>query len=209
MTITRRNCTADVECVACGKPFKRASSRDKWCPQCRPAEHQRQRNKQKAIARHKRGAKPRLHEAHIKAYHANLIALEKEAAKIGPPHPRSVSPAVYQRWRIRINPAALLNMRLRVQIRKALKGSKAGRAWESMVGYTVNDLKNHLHRQLPKGATLNDLFGGKLHIDHIIPKSAFDITKPDELRACWALSNLRPLAVRENMRKGAKRTLLL
>ena len=86
---------------------------------------------------------------------------------------------------------------------------KFGRRWERLVGYTVQDLHEHLRRQLPNGYTMSDFFGGRLHIDHIIPKSLFDATKPEELAACWSLANLRPLPAKKNLKKGSKREFLL
>lgn len=135
---------------------------------------------------------------------------EKLAAQIGPPWPpKFCDQAERNRWKMRNDPCYILNVRMRVQLRKALRGMKSGRKWEQLVGYTVHDLHEHLRRQLPKGYTIADFFGGRLHIDHIIPKSMFDVTKPEELAACWALANLRPLPAAENMRKRARREHLL
>ena len=44
--------------------------------------------------------------------------------------------------------------------------------------------------------------GGEiLHIDHIIPASAYDLNDMDELRRCWNCRNLRFLTREENMAK--------
>lgn len=54
--------------------------------------------------------------------------------------------------------------------------------------------------------TWDKVFGGEIHIDHIVPVSAFSIRDagdPD-FAACWALSNLRPMWAKDNRRKGAK-----
>lgn len=145
-----------------------------------------------------------------KARDLQRVKDEKAAAKIGPPWPPKFrNQAELLRWRHRNDPSYLLNMRMRVQLRKALRGMKAGRKWEQLVGYTVHDLHEHLRRQLPKGYAMSDFFGRKLHIDHIIPKSMFDVTKPEELAACWALPNLRPLPAAKNMKKGARLESLL
>ena len=50
---------------------------------------------------------------------------------------------------------------------------------------------------------------GDWHIDHITPKSTFDLSDPDEIRACWSLPNLRPLWGKDNIRKGAKIEVLI
>jgi hypothetical protein len=113
------------------------------------------------------------------------------------------------RWKMANDPRYVINTRMRVAIRKALKGGKAGRRWESLVGYTVDDLARHLERQMPKGLSLADIGNGRLHIDHIVPKIDFDVTDPAELRAAWALPNLRPVTAEVNLRKNARREFLL
>ena len=47
---------------------------------------------------------------------------------------------------------------------------------------------------------------GDWHIDHKIPISAFNFTKPEheDFKRCWALSNLQPLWAKDNISKNAK-----
>jgi hypothetical protein len=94
-------------------------------------------------------------------------------------------------------------------MRQALKGAKDGAAWESLVGYTRAELVAHLERQFRRGMSWSNY--GKWHIDHIVPASAFVYASSSdpEFRACWALTNLRPLWRRENLSKHAKRSHLL
>ena len=91
-------------------------------------------------------------------------------------------------------------------IGKALKGNKAGRRWETLVGYTLNDLKKRLNKTMPIGYTWQDFLSGKLHLDHIIPVSAFNFSKPEhtDFKRCWALKNLRLLPAKENLIKHTK-----
>ena len=86
----------------------------------------------------------------------------------------------------------------------SLKGNKAGRHWETLVGYTVKDLMRRLKKTMPKGYNWNDYLEGKLHIDHKIPKSVFNFTKPEHIdfKRCWALKNLQLLSAKENLRKN-------
>lgn len=44
----------------------------------------------------------------------------------------------------------------------------------------------------------------KIHIDHIIPCSAYDFADPDEIKKCWNPRNLRFLSVKENVIKSDK-----
>jgi hypothetical protein len=99
-----------------------------------------------------------------------------------------------------------LNFKMRRAICESLKGNKAGRRWESLVGYTLADLIKRLNETMPVGYTWQDFLQGKFHIDHIIPISAFNFTRPEhtDFKRCWALSNLRLLPAKENLIKGAK-----
>jgi hypothetical protein len=104
-----------------------------------------------------------------------------------------------------------LQMRVASSIRNVIGGRKGASHWPKMLGYTPDDLRRHLERQFTKGMSWDKFKNGGIHIDHIIPVSSFDITGPNcpNLLACFALSNLRPLAAKENIKKGAKRLFLL
>lgn len=97
-----------------------------------------------------------------------------------------------------------LNGRISSGIYDSLKADKAGRHWEELVGYTLEDLIKRLKKTMPSGYSFKDCFNGKLHIDHRIPVSAFNFTKPEHIdfKRCWALRNLRLLPATENMEKG-------
>lgn len=86
--------------------------------------------------------------------------------------------------------------------------SVSGSFWAA-VGYTSADLARHLERQFVEGMTWE---GRRLwHIDHITPLKAFSYESfdSDEFRACWALSNLRPIWKTANLKKGGKQEFLL
>lgn len=87
---------------------------------------------------------------------------------------------------------------------------KNGRKWCDLVGYGVAELMAHIERQFTAGMTWQT-WGTFWHLDHIQPVASFRFTSLEcpEFRACWALSNLRPLAAKDNIRKGAKRVYLL
>lgn len=99
-----------------------------------------------------------------------------------------------------------LNCRMKNAIWKSLKSKKAGRHWESLVGYTCEDLIKRLKRTMPKNYCWQDYMEGKLHIDHIIPKSVFNFTKSGHIgfQKCWALKNLQLLPAKENISKSNK-----
>ena len=100
----------------------------------------------------------------------------------------------------------ILSRRMRLQIRASLKSNNAGIAWRSLVGYTLEQLKSRLLLTMPTGHSWDDLFNGRLHIDHIIPKSLFKYSLPSdpEFKQCWALANLQLLTKIDNLKKGVK-----
>jgi hypothetical protein len=89
-------------------------------------------------------------------------------------------------------------------LRKALR-NKSG-SWKSLVGYTTDELKKHLEDKFVDGMDWDLFVKGKIHIDHIIPKSHFKYQKytDEEFIMCWSLDNLQPLWAKDNLKKGAK-----
>lgn len=91
----------------------------------------------------------------------------------------------------------------------ALKSGKANRRWEDILGFSLDELATHIERQFVKGMSWSNI--GAWHVDHIVPKAAFDYASEKDagFRACWALTNLRPMWASDNLKKGSKRTHLI
>ena len=85
-------------------------------------------------------------------------------------------------------------------------GSKSGSRTFDLLGYTSEDLANHLESLFRDGMSWENQGKGGWHIDHIIPLSAFNYDSPDQIDfgRAWALSNLQPLWESENCSKGSK-----
>jgi len=85
-------------------------------------------------------------------------------------------------------------------------GSKACRHWETLVGYTVNELKLHLEKNFLPGMSWGNYGCRGWHIDHKIPVSAFNFEIPEDIDfgRCWALGNLQPLWAKDNLVKYNK-----
>jgi len=64
------------------------------------------------------------------------------------------------------------------------------------------ELRLHLERQFKDGISWDNY--GEWHIDHIRPCAKFDLSKPEEQRACFHYTNLQPLWEKENVSKGAR-----
>lgn len=90
----------------------------------------------------------------------------------------------------------------------ALKGTKGGRRWETLVGYTTKELMRHLESQFLPGMTWENRGRWGWHVEHIRPRCSFAFTSTDdpEFLECWGLANLRPLWWQDNLRKGSKYT---
>lgn len=133
-----------------------------------------------------------------------------------------LSDAEQYRLRYRLDNTFAIKERLRRQVAKQRKKlslhdklrsalRRGGRAptVEALVGYSVTELRGHLEKQFTKGMDWDRFREGAIHIDHIVPVRAFDLTRDDEAKACWALSNLRPLWAADNLAKGGRVTTLL
>lgn len=62
---------------------------------------------------------------------------------------------------------------------------------------------------MPKGRSIEDMFNGNLHIDHIVPKSLFDLSNDNDIQKAWSLTNLRLIDATENLKKSNKCIYLL
>lgn len=82
-----------------------------------------------------------------------------------------------------------------------MKQRKNGRQWETIVGYTLDDLLIRLESQFKEGMGFHNY--GELEIDHIKPRSSFDFSNDSSVAECWKLDNLQPLWMSENRRKWA------
>lgn len=89
-------------------------------------------------------------------------------------------------------------------MRQALNHQGRSKRVEDILGYTINDLRKHIERQFTKGMNWDKFISGEIHIDHIHPKSSFDLSNLDEWRVCWSLPNLRPLWKKDNLKKSNK-----
>lgn len=118
--------------------------------------------------------------------------------------------AASQRRRYHENPQFKLKSIVSRHLRRAIKGQSKLKRWEEYLGYTMHQLQTHIERQFSKGMTW-DNYGSFWNIDHIVPVKAFNIKHPgdEEFKACWALSNLRPLHVKANRQKWFDRTHLV
>ncbi|NCN28731.1 hypothetical protein GW915_14315, partial [bacterium] len=108
--------------------------------------------------------------------------------------------------KMKMTMAQKVNAVIAANIRNCLYGRKSGRHWETIVGYTLENLMVRLEKQFKSGMTWGNYGKYGWHIDHQIPISAFNFETPDDLdfKRCWALSNLQPMWAKDNLLKGDK-----
>jgi len=160
-------------------------------------------------ARHRRWV--RENQEHVKLYVQEYRKKNRESIEeYSKAWKRENSEKVRQYQRIKEqrrarNPKWRISGNISARIRESLKDGKNGASWESLVGYTLEDLMAHLEAQFTKGMTWDNYGYDGWHIDHIRPISDFNFESCDDpgFKVCWSLWNLRPLWGAENIAKGA------
>ena len=107
------------------------------------------------------------------------------------------------RERRKKDPQFKLSAYLRNRLQKALKGNSKSASTMTLLGCSFTHLQKHLEKQfLPGMSWVNH--GPVWHIDHMMPLSFFDLTKPEEQRKACHYTNLQPMWAKENMSKQDK-----
>lgn len=196
--------TSNGRCVACA-----STSKAKRDPEARRAAERKYRAEhlEKARARDRARYVPRPKPPAL----SSAERAERRRAYNARPEVKARRNARLRR-RYQADPTARLKVRMRQAVHQSLRAAGNGKQrarWCDLVGYGVGELRRHLERQFLPGMSWHNI--GHWHIDHIVPIASFGPMSPGDERflACWALTNLRPLWKSENLRKSAKRELLL
>lgn len=207
-----------ISCERCGKSTEKHHHAHDWCSDCvKPAQRER-RNRNRALkgavsvgsALTCKNCSAPFVKVHKRQFHcAACMALVATDSLPAYRLRQSKYLNEWQKAKRQTDPSFAIRQRISAQIGGALRGGKAGRSWESIVGYTLQDLMRHLELQFVKGMTWENR--AEWHIDHITPLKTFHFTGNDdpEVARAWALSNLRPLWSGDNIRKRDKRTHLI
>ena len=97
---------------------------------------------------------------------------------------------------------ATLACRIYHAIKRSSKPARKTNRTMQLVGCNINALMAHIESRFTIGMTWANY--GKWHIDHRIPCAVFDLSKPNQQRACFHFSNLQPLWATDNLRKSDK-----
>jgi len=120
-------------------------------------------------------------------------------------HPEKMREIIKRANKKRLSePKGILSGRMSAGIRGSIRGNKRGRHWETLVNYSLDELKRHLEKQFIDEMSWENM--GLWHIDHIIPISIFNFktTEDYDFKRCWALKNLQPMWASENDKKHNK-----
>lgn len=165
-----------------------------WCKECKK-EHSKEYNQRPEVKKRQ--------SEYNKEYREQLEIKERDEEYRKEYNQR---PEVKERFKQRraTDPTYRLNHSISGGIWKSLKGNKKGRHWETLVGFTIAELKEYLEKQFIDGMTFDNY--GDWHIDHIRPISSFNFDKPEdkEFKQCWSLDNLQPIWAEDNFSKHAK-----
>lgn len=104
------------------------------------------------------------------------------------------------RERRKDDPAVKLTHGIQKRMSQVIRGG-CPRDWRVLLGYDPRLLVPHLEALFEPWMSWEN-YGTEWHVDHRRPVSSFNL--PEQIRECWALSNLRPLRALDNLQKGAK-----
>jgi len=177
---------------------------DYWCKECFKEYYKNYKERYKKS--HKEYNKS--HKEKIRKYHEeyrgkNPIKIKKRKKEYYQNNNERIKKNLRER---RKDISVKLNNNIANSIRSSLKSNKNGGHWESIIGYTLIDLKKHLEKQFKEGMTWQNYGRNGWHIDHRIPISIFNIKgiKSKGFKQCWALENLQPLWEFDNISKHNK-----
>ncbi len=110
--------------------------------------------------------------------------------------------------KLKNNPGFKLRHNLSTRIQRALKNQSTKRLYKynELLGCTIQEAREHLEKQFQPGMTWENHGLRGWHIDHIKSCASFDLTDPDQQKACFHYTNLQPLWAFDNLSKGAKNT---
>lgn len=155
----------------------------------------------------------RENEEHLKAYARQYVKenQDKIIAYNEKNHNRRLEKS--KKWRaekIASDPQFKLICRVRSRLASYLnyyRGKKSAPTLD-LLGCGIEDLVRHLESQFVVGMSWENYGAWQRgqpmtwHIDHIRPCASFDLTDPDQQRACFHYTNLQPLWARDNMSKN-------
>ena len=107
-----------------------------------------------------------------------------------------------RRKRYRSDPTFRLLDNLRSRVRKALHRNSKSAATKALLGICVDECRKYIEALFTEGMS----WDSDIHIDHIVPCASFDLSDPEQQRACFHYTNLQPLWGPDNLKKSDRIT---
>jgi hypothetical protein len=92
---------------------------------------------------------------------------------------------------------------IRTRVRRFIKGTALFGHSVELLGCSLDEARAHIESQFQEGMTWNNWSHKGWVLDHIRPVASFDLTKEEDLRACWNYKNLQPLWYSDNCKKSS------
>ena len=201
-----------------GKPCKHGHIAERYtkdgnCIECRAAQFQRdfdKRSKQQKVNR----SKPEVKEKNYAKEKIRLAIPEKrkhknKTTRIWRHNNKEHHNNTYNSWskeKYDNDPNYKLTKILRTRLTSALKGEQKAAATMELIGCTTEELWLHIESKFEPGMTRENNGNGEgfWHLDHEKACANFDLSDPEQQRACFHYTNLQPLWYEDNLKKGAK-----
>ncbi len=97
------------------------------------------------------------------------------------------------------NPIFKIKRNLRRRLHHALNGNRKADKTFELIGCSPEFFKDYITKLFVEGMSWNN-YGG-WHIDHIKPCFTFDLSDPEQQKACFHYSNQRPLWKTDNLKR--------
>ena len=97
-----------------------------------------------------------------------------------------------------------IKMLLSSRIRAVVAGKDRSQEAEQLLGCSIDQFLGHLEILFQDGMDWENQGRGGWHIDHKRPCDGFDLSDPEQQKACFNWKNLQPLWEKDNLKKGAK-----
>lgn len=146
--------------------------------------------------------------AYGREYHAanqqRINEYSREWRKANPEHARELGDNWFEE-NYNTNPNFRIRVLLRSRMYKAIKcqGGDKDESSSGLLGCPPSYVWDHLQSLFLPGMTLEN-HGVLWHIDHVRPCASFDLTDPEQQKACFHWTNLQPLYALDNLKKGCK-----
>lgn len=138
-------------------------------------------------------------------YRKNNIEKVRESAKKWAKENRDKQ-REYANYRYKNDVKFNLTIKLRRRLFMSLKRAKASKKNYTikLLGCDLLFFKSYIESKFTDNMSWEDVLNGKIHIDHIIPCSYFNLENKEEQERCFNYSNLQPLWALDNLIKSNK-----